>query len=262
MRPAQKWAADLAAWAVPEHILEQAEEMPWTHPVALFTVAGKEPDTPSHRVAREALPHGGSVLDVGCGGGRAAMALSEQSGLLIGVDESRGMLQAFASAAQQRGVPHREILGRWPDAAAEAPAADVVTCHHVVFNVPDIEPFLDQLASHASRRVVIEAPATHPQANLNPLWERLWGVIRPTAPHAEDLARIVSGMGLEPHIERWSDPAFGNRSQMTPDDLLEMTRIRLCLPRSRTDELAAALAEAGEERPRELVTLWWDTPQR
>ena len=32
------WRDDLASWAIPEEILSQADEPPWVHPVAMFTV--------------------------------------------------------------------------------------------------------------------------------------------------------------------------------------------------------------------------------
>ena len=45
------------------------------------------------------------------------------------------MLVGFAAAFERAGVTHREVLGRWPDVAADVAAADVVVCHHVVYNV-------------------------------------------------------------------------------------------------------------------------------
>ncbi|MCX6415650.1 MAG: hypothetical protein NTU77_13805, partial [Actinobacteria bacterium] len=65
----EQWQDDLASWAIPPAILDQAEEAPWSHPVAMFTVAGEITDSPSHRLARAGVPSTGSVLDVGSGGG-------------------------------------------------------------------------------------------------------------------------------------------------------------------------------------------------
>src|SRR5512135_2791286 len=95
---AERWAKDLAAWAIPQDILDAAPESPWGFPVELFLRrAQDEPaETPSRARAREALPDGGSVLDVGCGAGAAARALVPPAGVLIGVDESAEMLAAFS----------------------------------------------------------------------------------------------------------------------------------------------------------------------
>jgi hypothetical protein len=42
--------------------------------------------------------------------------------------------------------------GSWPDAALRVPAADVVTCHHVLCNVPGLASFVTALTAHAGRR--------------------------------------------------------------------------------------------------------------
>ena len=68
--------------------------------------------------------------------------------------------------------------------AAQAAAADVVTCHNVLYNVPDLEPFLAALTGHARRQVVVELTAAHPLTSLNPLWLRFHGLQRPTGPTA------------------------------------------------------------------------------
>jgi len=39
---------------------------------------------------------------------------------------------------------------------------------------------------------------------------------------------------------------------------VRFTRTRLCLPEERAPEVAAALAELGEMRSRDMATIWWD----
>src|SRR5204863_7960861 len=96
---ATRWREDLARWAIPDQILERAPESPWHFPVKLFasradSVQGTAP-TPSNLRALEALPKGGSVLDVGCGAGAASLALTSLASTLLGVDTSGEMLEAF-----------------------------------------------------------------------------------------------------------------------------------------------------------------------
>ena len=69
MKSAELWAAELAKWSIPAEILAQAETSPWIHPPALFQIPTSIPLNPSHEIALAALPNGGSVLDIGCGGG-------------------------------------------------------------------------------------------------------------------------------------------------------------------------------------------------
>ena len=148
---AAKWSTDLASWAIPDEILSQVTTPPWVHPVAMFTVEETISDSISHQVARAVVPAGGTVLDVGSGGGRAAFALVPPAATVIAVDHQQGMLDEFAKAAAQRELRHEEFLGDWPAVAGEVPKTDVVVCHHVAFNVADIVPFLQALNAHAYR---------------------------------------------------------------------------------------------------------------
>jgi SAM-dependent methyltransferase len=257
---ASAWAADLDSWAIPQEILDQADEAPWVHPVAMFTVDGAIPDSTSHRRAREALPEGGSVLDIGSGGGRASFALVPPAGTVMAVDHQQGMLDAFAAAAIDRGVAHREFLGDWPAMADVVPEADVVVCHHVAYNVRDIVPFLHALNDHARRRVVLELPMTHPMSNMNELWKKFWDLDRPTKPTGDELAAIASAMGFDAHLEVWEDESWGKRVEMPEAERVRFARIRLCLGEERDAEVAAALLEQADARPRAVCTVWWDTP--
>lgn len=257
MSAAEQWAADLAAWGIPQHILDQAPESPWIHPPALFGVPDQIPDTPSHRIAREALPAGGTVLDVGCGGGIAAFALVPPAGTVVGVDHQQRMLDMFAQRSNGEGVSHVEVLGDWPDVAAVTPRADVVVCHHVVFNVADIVPFLSALNEHAKRRVVIEMPQQHPLAGLSAAWQHFWGLERPTAPGPGDLQSVLADVGIEAQVELWS---HGKVRPVAIDDDVRFTRIRLCLPESRDDDVREFLESRPRAETRELATVWWDLP--
>ena len=254
---AQQWQADLAAWAIPEEILQQAPQSPWIHPVAMFTVTDKVPDSPSHARAREALA-GGTLLDVGCGGGRATMAVADAAGMAIGVDSSAQMLQAYAKAAQDCGLLCSTIEGNWPDIAGLTPQADVVVCHHVAYNVAQIVPFLQALHGHARRRVVVELPTRHPLSSMNPLWERFWGLRRPTRPTAGDLVAIAGALGFAPQVQIWQDEQWGARVALPAEERVRYARIRLCLTEDRDAEVAAALMEQMDAQPREVATVWWD----
>lgn len=255
---AQRWSTDLAAWAIPPEILEAAPESPWIHPVEMFVVDAEVPDSLSHQRAREALPVGGTVLDVGCGGGRASMALVPPASRVTGVDEQQPMLDRFVAAAQARGVAHEAVLGFWPEAASRAPHADVVVCHHVVYNVSDLVPFLRALGEHAGHRVVLELPTTHPLTHMAPLWREFWGLERPSGPTSADCLAVAREAGIEATLETWVDDEFSARARLTPEQQARFMRIRLCLPESREAEVAAFLASAPPPPPRETATLWWD----
>ena len=250
---AERWASELAAWALPDHIMAQAPESPWEFSPALFRPPVEPtPDTPSRLRAHEALPEGGSVLDVGCGGGAAGLALVPPAGRVTGFDQSRELLDLFVSWAVEIGVAHEAVQGTWPDDAAGVGAADVVVSHHVAYNVADLGAFAAELTAHARNRVVMELSSRHPRHGLNDLWRRFWDVDRPEGPTADDAIELLTDAGLEVSVER--SPRV-NRS--IPDEArVASVRKYLCLPAERDPEIAALLAD----RPvvGEAVTLWWD----
>ncbi len=239
---ATRWAAELERWAIPEEILAQAPTSPWQHDTAMFVVDDTL-DQAAHaaEIARSVLPAaGGVVLDVGCGGGRAAMSLVPPAERVVGVDQSPAMLAEFVRAAARVGARSATIEGRWPDVAAETPIADVVVCHHVAYNVADIEPFLLALTAHARLAVVLVLPPHHPLSGWNDAWRHFWGLERPAGPTADDLAEVLDGLGLD--AERWEvpRPPLANATADSGSRLASARR-RLCLTEDRDDELAAHL---------------------
>ena len=254
---ADSWAEQLAAWAIPEEIRSQATADPWKLTPALCPAPEPEerPDTAAVRLALEALGEGGTVLDVGVGGGAASLPLVPPATVVIGTDESDEMLASFTARARERGVRYRTYPGRWPDVARAVPTADVVVCNHVFYNVPDLGPFALALTAHARRRVVVELTAGHPVAPTNPLWKRFWDLDRPEGPTADDAIAVLEEVGITPGVER--EVRSWHRRVDDADRVAFLTR-RLCLPPERQAEVEAALAESPQPTEREVVTLSWD----
>jgi SAM-dependent methyltransferase len=221
----------------------------------MFTLPDQIPDTPSHDRARAAIPAGGSVLDIGCGGGIAAFAVAPPAVKVVGVDHQTEMLEMFAATANSKGLEHLEIFGDWPAVADQAPVVDVVTCHHVVYNVSEIEPFLLALDAHAANRVVIEMPQEHPLSTLRSAWKHFWNLDRPTNPTPDDLMNVLSEVGIEAHLELWSGAKL---RPLAIENEIEFLRIRLCLDSSRDGDIRKFLENQQPMETRELATIWWD----
>ena len=99
-----------------------------------------ECETPSHRVAHEALPSGGTLLDVGCGGGAASLPLAPPAALLVGLDQSSwSRWPAWACTGDARNEM-LELVKRLRDRHGAT----------VVFNTHDLA-----LARHVADRIVV-----------------------------------------------------------------------------------------------------------
>lgn len=258
---ARFWGEALAGWGVPERILAQAPESPWGFSPALFAAAADDAlartePTPSNRRALEALPAGGSVLDVGCGGGAASPPLAPRARRIVGVDSTPEMLVEFARRAGALGNEHEEVEGAWPEAAARVETADVVLCHHVLYNVRDPDPFVRALTGRARRRVVMEVSDTHPRAWLTPYWKRFWDLDRPGRPTGDDAIAMVRETGADAHAERYEVPGLATR--LTGQDMIDFIRRALCLHRDRDDEIARAVEEIAMPQSFTAVVIWWD----
>ncbi len=262
---AERWRDALGRWAIPKEILDAAPESPWGFPVELFASradAAVASPTPSAERALEALPAGGSVLDVGSGAGAASLPLAGRAGRITAVDTSDGMLSAFAERARAAGVEYEIIRGEWPDVALQAPVCDVVVCNHVFYNAPDLDEFVRALTARARVRVVVELTPDHPTSDMNPLWLRFHGLVRPTEPAADDAMDVIrETLGVEPSRADWTAPPGGS---LPREAMVAWIRRRLCLPADRDAEVEEAIAGGLDDHDgivnfgsRQVVTLWW-----
>jgi SAM-dependent methyltransferase len=248
------WAAALDGLKIPPEIQAQAAEDPWQLSVEPFARAAAEAadrDTVATRRAREALADGGSVLDIGCGAGAGSAGLVPPATKVIGVDDDPRMLDAYRLLASERGIPLDTIEGTWPAIASDVAVADVVVCNHVLYNIPDIEPFVRELVAHTRSIVVCELTAEHPRDWMNPHWLRFHDLMRTPGPTALQAADIIHGLGFAVEVSV-------TRRDLPPRDLDEvakMVRRQLCLPPEREVAVRASLEELPPPSVRELVTL-------
>lgn len=254
----RRWAQLLAAWAIPREILDRAPEPPWGFSPALFAAPDQPQDGPSRQKAMDALGGSGSVLDVGAGGGAAGLALVPPASELTAVDESPAMLAALEATAAARGLAVRTVPGRWPEVAETVGEADVVVCHHVLYNVADLGDFVVALSDHARRRVVVEITARHPLAGTNGLWRHFHGHDRPEGPTFEDALGVLAEVGIDAGVEVFPRPSrWEGRDRAMR---VAFVRRRLCLDSGRDPEIDSRLEPGVSDlEPTEAACLWWDT---
>lgn len=272
----EAWADALASWAIPPAILDAAPESPYGFPAELFVRRGERSvgdergaPTPTTTRSLEALGDGGTVLDVGVGGGATCLPLAERCTGLVAVDGQADMIEAITRMATSFGLAVTTVQGRWPDVAPETPTADVAVSGHVAYNAPDLGAFIEALTSHARRRVVLELTDRHPLSWMNDLWLRFHGVRRPERPTADDAEDLGRALGFPIHREdRVDTEDMAGSGFERREDTIALVRRRLCMPPDRDGEIATALGgrlyehdglwSAGPHEQR-VVTLWWDT---
>ena len=256
-RPGDRWRQAIAGTAVPDEIRAMAAEPEPTLEPARFRWRPEEdaqqPVRPSRRRALEALPAGGTVLDVGVGGGASSLGLAAQAGLIVGVDPLPRMLEAFEASARDVGVAARSVLGRWPEVAEQVERADIAICHHALYRVAEIEEFLTALTAHARHRVVVELSARSPLAAFDPLWKALHGIDRPDWQVADEAYLVLKGMGLA--VEREDVVLPPRRPEVTPE-LVAFVRRRLYVGPERDAEIEAYLRDR-EPQDHRVAALWW-----
>ena len=255
--PTDRWRLAVEGWLVPDAVRAAAPDPQPTLDPAAFRWRPDEdaaqPVRPSRRRALEALPEGGSVLDIGVGGGASSLGLVPHARHITGVDALPGMLASFEASARDAGVGARSVLGSWPEVADQVEPVDVVVCHHALYGVAEIEPFLVALTAAARRRVVVEVSARPPMIGLNPLWQAFHGIERTDRRVADDLQAVLGSLGLE--SEREDLVLHRPAPEVTPD-LVASLRRRLCVGPERDPEIAEFLeSQPAEEHG--VVALWW-----
>ena len=275
MTALETWRRALEARAIPEPIIRAAPESPWGFPTDLFRARGdaatRAPVTPTTTRGLEALPDGGTVLDVGVGGGATSLPMGARASTIVGVDQQADMLEAFAAAARAAGVEPLTVEGSWPEVTNRSPQVDVVVSGHTIYNVADLGPFVLALDQHARRRVILEATDRHPLGWMADLWAGFHDLDIRDEPTIELAIAALGELGIRPVRDDRAagdqDPAGGGFE--TKGAAVALVRKRLCL----TSDADAAIEEALGERlrvrnglwsagplTRSVVTLWWDRP--
>jgi hypothetical protein len=166
------------------------------------------------------------------------------------------MLDEFVHAATVAGVARRTVHGSWPDVAGVTPLADVVVCHHVLYDVMDVNPFVMALTEHAQLAVVVEVPTRHPMSAWSPAFRHFWDLERPDGPTHHDLVGVLDELGLQPEFATSPRPALPAYAA-DPEVFVPMARRRLCLRADRDDELAAWLDANPLPWPDTVATIRW-----
>ncbi len=116
---------------------------------------------------------GRTVLDVGTGTGRAALALAARGARVTGVDASAEMLAVAERRARGAGLDVTFARGDAHGLAFPDRSFDAVICLRVLMHTPDWRQSLAELCRVASSRVVVDYPALSSAAALQAVTRRV-----------------------------------------------------------------------------------------
>jgi len=163
-------------------------------------------DVEVNRLAREVTPST-TVLDVGGGAGRFALALALRCQHVTVVEPSPHMRASLQQIAAEAGIDNITLVPtRWDE--AEVPPADVVISAHVIYMVEDVEAFVVKLGEHARARVLMPTFMRPPLARYAPFWRRVHGEDRVNLPGAAEFLPVLWEMGIYPNVEMFAPEPF------------------------------------------------------
>ncbi|HZT07275.1 MAG TPA: class I SAM-dependent methyltransferase [Chloroflexota bacterium] len=167
---------------------------------------------------RRAVRPTDSVLDVGAGAGRYALAIAPDVGRVTAVEPSPGMRAAFEEEARARGVQNvRLVPGTWDEAVVEP--HDVAFVANVLYFVPDAVSFIDKLDRSATRVCFILHRVEEMGSVLGPVWDEIGSRRAPEAGFLE-LYNLLFSLGIRPDVELVRS-ALGGRYDGIDDAIAE-----------------------------------------
>jgi precorrin-6B methylase 2 len=164
-----------------------------------------ETSDPFLRLVRSALTPQSTLLDVGAGAGRYALALAPEVDEVIAVEPSPELLELLGRQANDLGVKNvRLVESRWED--VDEVSADVVVCYGVIGGIEDGARFLRKL-DHAARRAVFIGLTSGVDVLRDPLWRHFHGLPSPPAPSFLDAVDLLAELGITPGVRILEYPA-------------------------------------------------------
>ena len=116
---------------------------------------------------------GTTVLDVGTGTGRAAIALARRGATVTGIDASAEMLAVARRRATEAGATVTFLQGDAHGLSVPDRAFDAVICLRVLMHTPDWRRSLGELCRVARHRVVLDYPARSSAALVQSVARRI-----------------------------------------------------------------------------------------
>ncbi len=168
---------------------------------AFVKLASRAEDPLVASVRRQIQP-GETLLDIGAGTGRHALALAADAVRVTALDPSPAMLNFLREDAAEGGLDNVDVIeGGWPDAAGETPPADIVISANVLYPIEDVVPFLVAMDGHARRLCFLQMMVRQPWFDPPGLWEAVHGAPRRPQPAYMEAVNLLHQLGCYANVE-------------------------------------------------------------
>jgi SAM-dependent methyltransferase len=169
-----------------------------------------------------------TLLDVGAGTGRFALALAAQAQHIIAVEPNDSMLHYLRQEILTCDINNITCIPTtWQDAPADL-HADIVLCSHVLYPIWDIDTFLLKLRAATRRVCYIYMRATALDALTADLWQHFHGDQRCLPPAYIHALDVLYELDIYANVEIVSAPVSPRYD--TLDRAVEEQREQLILP--------------------------------
>ncbi|HEX2699452.1 MAG TPA: methyltransferase domain-containing protein [Acidimicrobiales bacterium] len=163
-------------------------------------MAGTAERDPLFARLRRATGPDSTVLDVGAGPGRFALALAPRVRHVVAVDASAAMVAIVDKQARRMRLANVDALvGRWPD--VDVAPASVSVCSYVLPLVADAKRFLAKLDDCTTERAFLYLGAASLDFLTDPLWRHFHGKPRRPGPTYLDAVAVLAELGIRADVE-------------------------------------------------------------
>jgi hypothetical protein len=157
------------------------------------------------------------------------------------------------TAAEYRIANVRTVQARWP--TQQAPTADVSLAANVLYDLKDVDAFLDGMEAQTHRLCVVVLAEQPPPHLVDALWPEVHGVARAELPALRELLALLLARGTSFEVRLTERPPT---SYARLEDALPHARRQTWVrPGGEKDQrLQAALARALHEQNGRLALSW------
>ena len=193
----------------------------WQPYARFFRLDPRREDDPVLDALLSMVEPDSTALDVGGGAGRLALPMALRCKHVTVVEPSSSMIEQLREAASEAAIENYSVTQALWD-VAEADAADLALCAHVLYGVADIEPFIRKLEAHANSVVVVLVFVESPMNRISRFWKPVHGEERIDMPALPELMNVLWEMGIYPDVQMM-EPVKSDRFE---DREVALTQLR------------------------------------